>query len=253
MSSLAISFLVFVCIFGCALLGLALGKFLPEHHLSDESKDTVRLAAGLVATMVAIILGMLVSSAKGSFDEMNNGITQMGAKAIQLDLVLSQYGPETKESREKIRATMISTIETIWPDAIDSHPDLGAIEKSTATPEILIAIRRLAAQTDSQRQIKAQALQLGGDVMNLRWTMIEQWHKSLPWMFLGILGFWVSMLFISFGLFARRNATVITALCIAAISVSGAVFLILELSSPLSGMIKPSPAPFYKALEFIGK
>ncbi len=85
MSSLTIAFLTFVCIFGCALLGLILGSLLPEHHLSGESKDTVRLAAGLVATMVAVILGMLVSSAKGSFDEMSNGMTQMGAKVIQLD------------------------------------------------------------------------------------------------------------------------------------------------------------------------
>lgn len=253
MNPLTIALLTFVCIFGCALFGLFLSKFLPEHHLSDESKDTVRLAAGLVATMVAIVLGMLVSSAKGTFDEMSNGITQMGAKIIQLDQVLAHYGPETKETRDKMRASLVLTVKTIWSEDATAHPDLDSIARSTTTADVMMAIRKLDPQTDAQRQIKAQALQIDGELMNLRWTIVEQWHKSLPKFFLVVLGFWMAMLFTSFGLFARQNATVIAALCIAAISVSGAVFLIVELSNPLSGMIKPSPAPFYKALEFIGK
>lgn len=253
MSPLTIAFLTFVGIFGCALFGLFLSKFLPEHHLSDESKETVRLAAGLVATMVAIVLGMLVSSAKGSFDEMSNGITQMGAKIIQLDQVLAHYGPETKEARDKMRTSLILTVKTIWSEDATDHLDLDSIARSTTTADVMMMIRKLDPQTDTQRQIKAQALQIDGELMNLRWTIVEQWHKSLPKFFLVVLGFWMAMLFTSFGLFARRNATVIAALCIAAISVSGAVFLIVELNNPLSGMIKPSPAPFYKALEFIGK
>ena len=253
MSSFIIALLTFCCIFGCALFGMFLSKRLPEHHLDHESRDTVKVAAALIATMVAIVLGMLVSSAKASFDEMNSGLTEMGAKVIQLDRTLAHYGPETKEIRDSLRGTVVSVIRTVWPEDVSSHPDLAAIEKSSAGAKMLIAIRKLQPQNDDQRELKSQALQISSDLMNLRWLMIERWNKSLPRMVMLVLASWLAILFTSFGLFARRNATVVTALSLSALSVSGAVLLIMELNEPLSGMIKASAGPFYKALEFIGK
>lgn len=253
MSSLTIALITFCCVLSCALFGLFLSTRLPEHHLANDSKETVKVAAGLIATMVAIVLGMLVSSAKGSFDEMSNGITQMSAKAIQLDQVLAHYGPESKEIRESLRGAVVTVVKAIWPEDENKQADLGVIEKSSAAAGMLIAIRKLEPQTDAQHVLKSQALQLSSELTNLRWITIEQWHKSLPNLVLVVLASWLAMLFTSFGLFARPNATVIAALCLAAVSVSGAVFLIMELNSPLNGMIKVSAAPFYKALEFIGK
>lgn len=253
MSSFIIALLTFCCIFGCALFGMFLSKRLPEHHLDHESRDTVKVAAALIATMVAIVLGMLVSSAKASFDEMNSGLTEMGAKVIQLDQTLAHYGPETKEIRDSLRGTVVSVIRTVWPEDVSSHPDLAAIEKSSAGAKMLMAIRKLQPQNDDQRELKSQALQISSDLMNLRWLMIERWNKSLPRMVMLVLASWLAILFTSFGLFARRNATVVTALSLSALSVSGAVLLIMELNDPLSGMIKASADPFYKALEFIGK
>ena len=253
MNSLTIALLTFCGVFSCALFGMFLSKRLPGHHLDNESRDTVKVTAALIATMVAIVLGMLVSSAKASFDEMNSGLADMGAKIIQLDQALAHYGPETKEIRDSLRDTVVSVIKTVWPEDVHSHPDLAAIEKSNATGHMMIALRKLQPLTDDQRELKAQALQISSDLSNLRWTMIERWHKSLPWMVLLVLAFWLAILFTSFGLFARRNATVVTALCLSALSVSGAVLLIMEMNSPLTGMIKASPDPLYKALEFIGK
>jgi len=253
MNSLTIALLAFICIFGCALFGMFLSKRLPEHHLDHDSRDTVKVAAALIATMVAIVLGMLVSSAKGTFDEMNSGLTEMGAKVIQLDQTLAHYGPETKEIRDSLRGTVVSVIRTIWPEDVDGHPDLAAIENSSAGAKMLIAMRQLQPQNDDQRELKSQALQISSELTNLRWMMIERWHKSLPRTVLLVLASWLAILFTSFGLFARRNATVVTALSLSALSVSGAVLLIMELNDPLSGMIKASADPFYKALEFIGK
>jgi hypothetical protein len=256
MRSLIVAGITFCCVFSCALLGLLLSKRLPEHHLANDSKETVKLAASLVATMVAIVLGMLVSSAKSSFDEMSSGITQISAKSIELDQVLAQYGPESKEIRDTLRSTMVSVARTIWPEDVIGHVDhldLGAIEHSSAAAKLLIAMRKLDPQTDLQRQLKAQALQIGSELTNLRWIMIEQWHRGVPWAVLVVLGSWMALLFISFGLFARPNATVITALSVSALAVSGAVFLIMELNSPLSGLIKVAGDPFFKALDFIGK
>jgi len=253
MSSLTIAVFTFCCVFACALLGMFLGKRVPEEHLDKDSKEAIKMAAGLIATIVAIVLGMLVSSAKSSFDEMSGEITQVSAKVIQLDQVLAHYGPETKDIRDALRGTVVAVVRTIWPEDVNSHANLAAIEKSNAGAELQIAMRKLDPKTDAQRELKSQAAQISGELMNFRWMMIEQSHKSLPRMVLVTLAFWLAMLFISFGLFAGRNATVVTALCICALSVSVAVFLMLELNNPLTGMIKVSADPFYKALEFIGK
>src|SRR4029453_5628978 len=91
------------CMFGGALLGLLLSSLLPEHHLRDNSKDTVKVVAGMIATLAALVLGLLVGSAKSSFDALNTEITQSGTKIILLDRVLAAYGPETKDAREQLR------------------------------------------------------------------------------------------------------------------------------------------------------
>src|SRR5947208_4634965 len=115
MNSLTIGFLSAGCIFGGVLLGMLLQKVLPQHHLQSESKDTVKVGAGMLATLTALVLGLLVSSAKGSFDAMNAGIAQTGAKIILLAHVLADYGPATKEAREQLRHTVASALPSICP------------------------------------------------------------------------------------------------------------------------------------------
>jgi len=100
MNSTAIRLFVFVCIFGAALLGLVLRAVLPERHLSADSKDTVRLGMGMIATMAALVLGLLVASAKNFYDTQSSELTQLSANVILLDRVLAHYGPETKEVRD---------------------------------------------------------------------------------------------------------------------------------------------------------
>jgi hypothetical protein len=232
-------------------MGLSLA--LPEHHLSSESKETVKLGAGLIATMAALVLGLLVGSAKSSFDAMNNGITEMGAKVIMLDRVLAHYGPESKNARDALRGTIVGAMNHIWPEEKAGKANLDLVEKSHGMEGIQTRIRALVPQTDTQRQLQAQAVQISSDLAQMRWMLIEQRQQTLPVTFLVVLGFWLTMLFTSFGLFAPRNATVITVLCISALSVSGALFLILEMNSPLEGMIKVSSAPLHKALGHLGK
>ena len=103
MSSTTISLIVFACVFGGALLGILLHAVLPQHHLSNETKDIVKLGMGLVGTMSALVLGLLVASAKGSYDAQSAELTQMSANIALLDRVLAHYGPETKETRDLVR------------------------------------------------------------------------------------------------------------------------------------------------------
>ena len=253
MGSLTIALLTFVCIFGGTLLGMGLSLLLPEHHLSNESKETVKLGAGLIATMAALVLGLLVGSAKSSFDAMNNGIIEMSAKVIMLDRVLAQYGPETKDVRDTFHGMIVTTRHHIWPEEKTGPVHFDRIEKATGMEGVQIRIRELAPRTDNQRLLQSQATQISSDLAQMRLLIIEQRQKSLPTIFLVVLVFWLTMLFSSFGLFAPHNTTVFTVLCISALSVSGALFLILEMNSPLDGMIKVSSAPLLKALELLGK
>ena len=98
MSPVAISFVAVACIFGGILLGAFIRTNLPEHHLSGESKDALKLGIGMIATLSALVLGLLIASAKSNFDTMNNGLKQAGSRVILLDRVLAQYGPETREA-----------------------------------------------------------------------------------------------------------------------------------------------------------
>lgn len=252
MSATTIALITFGGMFGGALLGLYLRTLLPDHHLSQETSDTVKLGAGIVATMAALVLGVLVGSTKTSFDDMNTEITKVGASVIQLDRVLARYGVESKEIREMIRGTLVTTINAIWPEDM-SRAQLEAMAKSDQMEMTQIRIMELTPRTDTQRLLQSQALQISNDLAQIKWMLIEQQDKSLPTIFIVVLGFWLSMLFMSFGLFAQRNATVITVLGISAFSVSAALFLILEMNDPLQGIIKLPSAPLFKALDLIGK
>lgn len=253
MSSLTIALISATCIFGGVLLGLLLQKLLPSHHLSNDSKETVKLGAGMIATLSALVLGLLVSSAKNTFDTMNAEITQSAAKIVQLDRVLANYGPETKDAREQLRRTVIAGIETFWPEEKTVASGMTAFERANGMELVQAKLRELSPASETQRQLLAQAQQFSGDLLQLRWLAIEQAQNALPVPFLVVVLFWLTMLHMSFGLFAPRNGMVIVVLFICALSVSGAIFLILEMNHPLSGFIKVSSAPMLKALEHLGQ
>jgi hypothetical protein len=253
MNSLTIDFISAGCIFGGTLLGMLLQKILPEHHLDTASKDTVKLGAGMLATLTALVLGLLVSSAKNSFDAMNTGIAQTGAKIIMLDHVLANYGPETKEVREQLRQTVASVIERIWPEKKSGLGGLRAVESLNGAETLQGKLRELSPKNDSQKSLLGQASQISSDVSQTRLLLMEQQQNTLPPTFLVLLIFWLTGLFISFGLFAPSNSTVLTVLLICALSVSSTIFLVLEMDRPLDGFIKASNAPLRKTLELIGK
>jgi hypothetical protein len=227
---------------------------LPERHLDDASKDTIKLGAGLLATLAALVLGLLVSSAKSSFDAMNTGIAQAGAKVLLADHALADYGPETKHVREQLRNIVASSIDRIWSGekgktgglrAVESLDDAGKLYKDK--------LRELTPTNDFQKSRLAQAVQLSDDVLQIRLLLMEGQQTSLPTAFTVVLIFWLTGLVVSFGLFAPPNAVVMTVLLICALSVSSAIFLILEMNRPLDGFIKASNAPLRKAVELIGK
>ena len=213
----------------------------------------VEVSAGTIATLTALVLGLLVSSAKSSYDGTNTAVVQASAKAVVLDRALAAHGPETGAARNELRQVIPASIEGGWPSQKTGVPILSAIERSSGVEPLLDKLRELKPDNDAQRQILTQAHQIVGDVNHTHWLLIEQAQNQLPLSLLVILIFWLGLLFVSFGLFAPPNATAIAVLLVGACAVSAAIFLVLELNQPLDGLVKVSSAPFVKALQHLGQ
>jgi hypothetical protein len=250
MISIEISWIGFACVFGGALLGMFLRVVLPEHHLSTDSKDVIKLWMGLVGTISAFVLGLLIASAMGSYNTQRSELTQMSTNIILLDGVLAQYGPETKEARGLLRRTVATAHDRIWLKKSSQSSE----EPGGGWSKVLYEIIKVPGpKNDAQRLIQAQAVSLALNLTQTRWLMFEQESSQIPRPFLVILLFWVTIIFNSFGLFARPNATVIASLFVCALSVSAAVYLILDMDQPFTGLIQVSSAPLRDALAHLGQ
>jgi len=245
MSALLVTILIAVTLFVALVVGMGIRSLLPQEHLSAESKDAVKVSMGMVATMTALLLGLLVSSAKGSYDTTRSELVQMAAKVAFLDRVLTMYGPDATEARGKLRAALGEAIAGMWPEEgvpVRLEPD------ERAGNAIYVAIHRLTPHDDVQRDLKAQATTLANDLGELRTLLLAQSIPSVSMPMLITVDCWLVVIFASFSLVAPRNATTTVALIVAVLSVVGAVFLVLELDTPLSGIIRISSAPMQKVL-----
>ena len=213
---------------------------LPGHHLSADSKDVVKLGIALIATMSALVLSLLIASAKSSYDTRSNQLLQVSADIILLDRMLAHYGPETKEARSGLHRSVTAAIERFWPT--DSSRSAVIDPKASPIEGLYDKIEELSPQSEAQRSLQIQALTLALDLARLRLLLFEQLGSSILVPFLAVLVFWLSIIFASFGLFAPRNGTVIAVLCVCALSVSGAIFLILELDRSFEGLLQVSGA-----------
>lgn len=251
MSNVETSFIVFGCVFAGALFGMFLRGVLPKNHLEDASRDVVRLSMGLLATLTALVLGLLISSAKGSFDAQTADVAEMSAKVVLLDRALANYGPETKEVRDLLRVVVVSNLDRLWPQEHSRATEpVGPV---TGSDVLYQRIQALTPKSDTQRSLQAQATSLVMSIGEIRWLMYAQAANAISKPMLSILVFWLTVIFISFGLSAPANATVTTALLVCGLSVSASVFLILELYTPYGGLIAISSAPLRNALAQLGQ
>jgi hypothetical protein len=250
-SSIGVASAVFLVVFGGALLGFYLRTVLPEEHLSEDSKRVVQLATGLIATLAALVLGLLIASAKGSYDKQNEEVQQTCAAVVQLDRALAHYGPETKEIRAALRNTLERRLALTWPE---HGAGVGLAGMDTISPEVIEdGIRALAPQNDAQRGFQARAMELTSSILAARWLVIEQAGSSIRFPLLAVVVFWLAAIFTSFGLMVRPNATVVTVLVLCALSASISIFLIFEFDRPFAGVLKISSDPLRFALVRLGQ
>jgi len=254
MSSLVIACIIFACIFGGALLGMLLRSKLSSEHLSAESKELVKLTMGLVATMSALVLGLMVASAKNTFDTQRQGLAQLSGNLIFLDRTLAHYGPESNDVRDALRSGVADMLEQTWPqEGSPSRRTVAAGGTEGRYEGVYDKIEDLQPKTDSQRALQAQALKTGSDIAQARWILFTQKGRSIPMPLLVVVVSWVTILFASFSAFAPRNAVTVLAVLVSAMSVATAMFLILELEQPFSGLLQIPSTPLRSALEQLGR
>ena len=246
-----VSVILFVILVAVAFLGGRLARVLPEEQLSAESKDAMKLALGLVATMTAILLGLLISSAKGSFDTARSHVMQMAAKVALLDRVLKFYGPEATDARRALRDAIADGVRQTWPAERSGSARLDPNQQMGDA--LYVAVQRLSPQDDAQRGLKTQATNLMVQLAELRALLQAQAIPSLSKPLLIALVSWLVVIFLGFSLLAPANPTSTLALVAGAFSVACAVFIILELNYPFAGAIRVPSEPMVNVLSQLEK
>ncbi len=252
MNPIFLSLIAFACIFGGTVLGMFLRKRLPGHHLAGDTKDVVRLGTGLIGTMAALVLGLLIASANNTYETETGQVKQLTANIVLLDRTLAQYGSETDSIRGRLRQALAILADRIWRENGADTGKSEAFEASSSALLLYDEILKLSPQNETQRSLQARAIDTSTDLAKTRLLLFARAGGSIPMPFLLVLISWLTIIFVSFSLFADNNATSITALGIFALSASAAIFMILELSQPFTGLMMISGEPLRNALGPVG-
>lgn len=256
MTPIAISAIILACILAGVSFGMWLATVLPVHHRNSDSKDSIRVGMALIATLTALVLGLVTASAKSSYDFENASIKRGAVDILTLDRLLARYGPETNEIRMLARDALAYRLSMTWPE---DFPEIAKQRKQDGAQQVHALeaiedrIRGLSPQTESQRAFQSKALDYTNDLFRTRWLVFDGRGSSISAPFLVIVTFWLTVLFGSFSLFAPRNSTVIAVLVVCALSVTASIFLTLEMDQPFDGVMKVSSAPLRYALSQIGQ
>jgi hypothetical protein len=251
MNSTVTSIILLISLITMVFLGQRLQRRLPDDYLSADSKEAVKMAIGLVATMTALLLGLLAFSGRGTYETRRTELIEIAAKAMLLDHVLTAYGPDAAEARTQFREAVAEWAGHAWSDEADAQAQMASM--SQVNYRAYGAILGLSPRDDMQRDLKVQAATLAMDLAQLRMMLLAQRVPSIPKPLLIAVICWLVVIFLSFGLLTPTNAMTTLALIAAAISVTSAVFLIMELDQPLGGMIRISGEPTWNVLSLFTK
>jgi hypothetical protein len=252
---------VWICI-GVALLaflfgvaGLYLQKLLPEPHSIDRSREMIGAIVGLVSLLLALVLGTLIGSAYSFFSTQKSEIETFAAREVQLDLALAEFGAETKVARARMKQTLQGVRNMVWGDgaAAIATPDISVSAPLEHLRDLDEYVASLDPKTPPQRQFAAAAVADAGVIEQTRVLISMQLASSISWPLVVVVVSWALILFCGFGLLSRLNGTTLAALAFGAFAVGSALFLILELSQPFTGVFRVPSAAFDQMLASIGR
>jgi len=239
------------CLLAAVLIGMWIRRFLPEYLLSTDSRDTVKLAMGLVATMAALLLGLLVNSGKGSYDTTRSQVTHMASKFALLDRILEIYGPQATGLRAELHALIEEVTRRLWPDDVNVPEQWKP--NAQMSDAFYVAVLRLEARDDTERTLKVQAVNLIQEIAELRSIMLTESTTFIARPILVVVVLWLVMIFLGYSLIAPPNALANVVLIAAALCTGGAIYLILDLERPFAGLVRISSEPMLHVLRQRGK
>jgi hypothetical protein len=253
MNPISLGGIVFVCTFGGAMVAMYASSRVPDQHLSPASIAVIRLAMAFVIALATLVISLMISSARTSFATKDAEYRRGAADLILLDRAMAHYGPETKDARALLRQVAETKLREFWPEDIRPREQSRPIEPGTGIEKIEDELRTLEPKDSAQRWLQTRALQISADIETLTWLLAEQRGSAIRWPTLVVLVFWLTIIFVSFGFSAPRNATVVATLFVCSLSIAGAMYLLVQLDQPYSGYIKVSSAPLRAAIDQLGR
>ncbi|MBX7102647.1 MAG: hypothetical protein K1X57_01105 [Gemmataceae bacterium] len=253
MSSLAIACILFVGVLTSTLVAMLIARCLPDHHLTGDSKDVIKSGVGIIGTLTALVLGLLVAATKGTYDTQSGTVKDLAAQIAILDRILERYGTDSAEARGRLRDLGQSVLDQIWPHGSTGPIDFVAGQSKQFGESFFEAVAVLDPKTDTQRMLKGRAQEITVGMGQLRQKLVVNSERTIPAPLLIMLAVWQATLFAGLGLLAARNATAITVLIICMVSVAGALFLVLELDRPFEGLVRVSDTPLRVVVSNLGK
>ena len=248
MNTIMTSLLVAACIFASGLVGLYLNRLLPQRHLTKETLDVVKLGIGMLSVLASLVLGLLIATAKSSYDSTDRAIRSYAAELALLNETLRDYGVDALVPHNLLRSYTERLLQDGWPRSGSRAPMLEDEEARLLLEHVREAIRALKPIDDGQRSLQIQATDINVNLLRQRWLLIEQQGPSVRRVVVVILVSWIMVIFASFGMNAPRNGTVLVAFLICSLAIGGAIFLILEMDRPLDGVMQISSWPMQNAL-----
>ena len=243
---------VAVLVFLSGIAGLVYQAWDPKNEGVNETRDLINRLTGLVATLSALVLGLLIASANGFYNSQKTGLETVSARVLALDGVLRRYGPETQPARATLKELITGSYTHVWQgdNSTLTTPTVELAEERMDRLFINLNALREAAP-DSRKYLMAKAGDLAQSINNQHLQISLQLNNSLSWPFMTILISWACLLFFGFGMLARSNRASVAGLAVGAMSVASAIFLIVELNDPYSGVFRLSPTPVLQTIEAI--
>lgn len=254
MTIVLVSILIFLVTLGAALLGLYAHRRLPNEQKSDSARNIVGQVSGLVSLLLALVLGTLVGASFAYFSTQKAELEALSAQFLELDRALAQYGPETKPARDRLKQAAQHAYDAFWGGG-EVDPEILTVTDTLAASDAAKAfLAGLNPTTEAQKQALASASSLATQIDHGRILANLQLasHPVSPGLVV-VIAAWAIILFFGMGLFAQSNELVISALTFGALCVAFAIFLILELGLPYTGLLRVSPAALQEAITNIDK
>jgi hypothetical protein len=254
MSATVTSLVVACGVFLAGYCALVFFPKLPTHHRTNETRDVVRLGIGIVSLLTSLVLGLLIASAKSTFDATDSQMRAYAADFIVLDQVLRNYGPEADGVRNVLRVYVDRAIRSIWPEEA-AGPALPVEDEMAGNmlDRVMQSVLALKATNPDQDWLRQQALGTVSRLIQTRWSLLVNENGTISPVILEVVVTWIMVIFASFGLNAPYNGTVVGAFLICALSIGASVFLIQELDAPLNGVIAISAVPMKHAQAHLGR